>query len=138
MHIICLVFMLNYFLKLKKPFLLGKQRSLIAICVVFFLLMIQLMQADLEEAKTQENAKLKSALQEMQQQFEETKTLLIKEREAAKKTTEALLIMEREAAEKEAVQVPVIREVPVIDHVMVNKLTAENEELKVGSQLWFF
>lgn len=96
------------------------------------------MQADLEEAKTQENAKLKSALQEMQQQFEETKTLLIKEREAAKKTTEALLIMEREAAEKEAVQVPVIREVPVIDHVMVNKLTAENEELKVGSQLWFF
>ncbi|KAH9681455.1 Myosin2 [Citrus sinensis] len=88
------------------------------------------MRADLEEAKTQENAKLKSALQEMQQQFEETKTLLIKEREAAKKTTEALLIMEREAAEKEAVQVPVIREVPVIDHVMVNKLTAENEELK--------
>ncbi|KAH9650533.1 Myosin2 [Citrus sinensis] len=88
------------------------------------------MRADLEEAKTQENAKLKSALQEMQQQFEETKTLLIKEREAAKKTTEALLIMEREAAEKEAVQVPVIREVPVIDHEMVNKLTAENEELK--------
>lgn len=96
------------------------------------------MQADLEEAKTQENAKLKSALQELQQQFQETKTLLIKEREAAKKAAEALLIMEREAAEKEAVQIPVIQEVPVIDHEMVNKLTAENEELKVGSHLWFF
>lgn len=131
-------FYAQLFYKAQKAFSIRKTKKFNSYLCFFFLLMIQLMQADLEEAKTQENAKLKSALQEMQQQFEETKTLLIKEREAAKKTTEALLIMEREAAEKEAVQVPVIREVPVIDHEMVNKLTAENEELKVGSQLWFF
>lgn len=74
------------------------------------------MRADLEEAKTQENAKLQSALQEMQQQFQETKAMLIKEREAAKETVE---------------QVPFIKEVPVIDHEMMNKLAAENEKLKV-------
>lgn len=74
------------------------------------------MQADLEESKTQENAKLQSALEEIQLQFQETKALLIKERNAAK-----------EAAE----QVPIVQEVSVIDHEMVNKLTAENEQLKV-------
>ncbi|XP_059632269.1 myosin-8-like [Cornus florida] len=73
------------------------------------------MRADLEEAKTKENAKLQSTLKEMQLQFQETKELLIKEREAAKKAAE---------------QIPVIQEVAVIDHEMVNKLTAENEELK--------
>lgn len=52
----------------------------------------------------------------MQLQFDETTALLMKEKEAAK-----------EAAEK----VPVIQEVSVIDHEMVNKLTAENEQLKV-------
>jgi myosin-5 len=70
----------------------------------------------LEEAKTQENEKLHSALQEMQLQFKETKTMLEKECEAAKR-----------AAEK----VPVIQEVPVIDHVMMEKLSSENEKLKV-------
>lgn len=75
------------------------------------------MQADIEEAKTQENAKLQSALQEMQLQFRETKELLFKEREAAKIAVE---------------QAPVIHEVPVIDHEMINKLAAENEQLKVG------
>ena len=74
------------------------------------------MQADLEESKTQENAKLRTALQEMQLEFQESKALLIKERESIK---------------KEAEQVPTILEVPVIDNELVNKLTAENEMLKV-------
>ncbi|KAF3457491.1 hypothetical protein FNV43_RR02149 [Rhamnella rubrinervis] len=43
------------------------------------------MRSDIEEAKTQENAKLRSALQEMQQQFQETKALLAEEREAKRK-----------------------------------------------------
>lgn len=75
------------------------------------------MQADLEEAKTQENAKLHSALEEMQLQFKETKEQLVKEREAATKAAE---------------HAPIIQEVPVIDHEMINKLTSENEQLKVG------
>uniref|UniRef100_F6HS30 Myosin-6 n=1 Tax=Vitis vinifera TaxID=29760 RepID=F6HS30_VITVI len=73
------------------------------------------MRADIEEAKTQENAKLQNALQEMQVQFQETKEMLIKERENAKKADE---------------KVPIIQEVPAIDHEMMNKLTAENEKLK--------
>ena len=75
------------------------------------------MQADIEEAKTQENVKLQSALQEMQLQFKETNELLFKELEAAKIAAE---------------QAPVIQEVPVIDHEMISKLTTENEQLKVG------
>lgn len=74
------------------------------------------MQSDIEEAKAQENAKLRSALQEMQQQFQETKALLAEEHEAAKIVVE---------------QAPIIQEVPVIDHEIINKLTAENEQLKV-------
>lgn len=73
------------------------------------------MRADLEEAKTQENAKLQSALQEVQLEFKETKELLMKEREVAKRAAE---------------QIPVIQEVSVIDHAMLDKLTAENEKLK--------
>ncbi|KAL5542469.1 hypothetical protein UlMin_010179 [Ulmus minor] len=73
------------------------------------------MRADIEEAKTQENAKLQSAFQEMQLQFKETKELLAKEREAAQKASEVA---------------PIIQEVPVIDHEMISKLTAENEQLK--------
>lgn len=80
------------------------------------------MQADLEESKTQENAKLQSALEEIQLQFQETKALLIKEQNAAK-----------EAAE----QVPIVQEVSIIDHEVFNKLTAENEQLKVRLlKLW--
>ncbi|XP_015892138.2 myosin-6 isoform X2 [Ziziphus jujuba] len=74
------------------------------------------MRSDLEEAKTQENEKLQSALQEMQIQFKETKALLEKGREDA-----------RRAAEK----VPIIQEIPVIDHEMLEKLNSENEKLKV-------
>ncbi|XP_074572170.1 myosin-6-like [Curcuma longa] len=73
------------------------------------------MRADLEEAKTQENVKLQAALQEMQQQCKETKSLLIKEREAAKKAAEVA---------------PIIKEVPVVDTVQMDKLRDENEKLK--------
>ncbi|KAL6217644.1 hypothetical protein ACLB2K_010861 [Fragaria x ananassa] len=73
------------------------------------------MRADLEEAKTQENEKLKSALQEMQVQFKETKVMFEKERETARRAEE---------------KVPIIQEVPVVDHVMMEKLTNENEKLK--------
>ncbi|KAM1122422.1 hypothetical protein ACFX2I_003979 [Malus domestica] len=73
------------------------------------------MRADMEEAKTQENEKLQSALQEMQVQFKETKAMLEKECEAL------------ERAEK---VVPLIQEVPVIDHGLMEKLTNENEQLK--------
>lgn len=71
---------------------------------------------DLEEAKTQENTKLQSALQEVQLQFRDAKEMLKKEQELAKKAAE---------------QAPVIQEVPVIDHELMNKLTSENEKLKV-------
>ena len=70
----------------------------------------------MEEAKTQENAKLQSALEEMQLKFKETKETLMKEQEAAKKVVE---------------KIPIIHEVPVIDTAMLNKLTIENEKLKV-------
>ncbi|KAM7466320.1 hypothetical protein LguiB_013882 [Lonicera macranthoides] len=43
------------------------------------------MRADMEEAKTKENARLQSAFQEMQLQFQETKELLMKEKEELKK-----------------------------------------------------
>ncbi|GFZ13480.1 myosin family protein with Dil domain-containing protein [Actinidia rufa] len=73
------------------------------------------MRADMEEAKTQENTKLQSALQDMQLQFKETKEMLKKERETVKKAAE---------------QIPVIQEVPVIDHSLMDKINAENEKLK--------
>ncbi|XP_055832914.1 myosin-6-like isoform X2 [Solanum dulcamara] len=71
--------------------------------------------ADMEEAKTQENAKLQSALQEVQLQFKETKEMFVKERETAKRAAE---------------EVPIMQEVPVVDHEMMNKLSVENEKLK--------
>lgn len=72
----------------------------------------------MEESKTQENAKLRSSLDEMKLQFKETKALLIQEMEAAKRTAET---------------VPVLQEVPVVDTELVEKLTSENERLKVES-----
>nr|GEY85295.1 hypothetical protein [Tanacetum cinerariifolium] len=76
--------------------------------------------ANLEEAKTQDNGKLQSALEDMVVCYNETKELLMKEREIVKTTIEKLLILQ---------------EVPVIDHELMNKLTAKNEKLKslVGS-----
>lgn len=76
----------------------------------------RLLQADLEETKSQENAKLQAALQEVQQQYKETKEMLVQEREAAKKAAEVA---------------PVIKEVPVIDTELMNKLRDENDKLKV-------
>uniref|UniRef100_A0A0E0K6W0 Uncharacterized protein n=1 Tax=Oryza punctata TaxID=4537 RepID=A0A0E0K6W0_ORYPU len=73
------------------------------------------MRADLEEAKSQENAKLQATLQEVQQQYKETQEMLVKEREAAKKAAEVA---------------PVIKEVPVIDTELMNKLRDENDKLK--------
>ncbi|KAK2648827.1 hypothetical protein Ddye_016316 [Dipteronia dyeriana] len=73
------------------------------------------MRVDMEESKNQENAKLQSALQEMQIQFKETRTNLMKEIEVAKKESE---------------NVPVIQEIPVVDHTMLEKLTSENDNLK--------
>ena len=77
----------------------------------------------MEEAKSQENAKLQAALQDMQHKFNETKEMLKKERETAKKAAE---------------QVPVIQEVPVIDHELMNKITAENEKLKVWGPKFYY
>ncbi|XP_051120458.1 myosin-6-like [Andrographis paniculata] len=73
------------------------------------------MRTDLEEAKTQENAKLQNDLQKLQLKFEETKDMLLKEKEAAKIAAE---------------QVPVIHEIPVVDHELMDKLSSENEKLK--------
>uniref|UniRef100_A0A0E0NMU1 Uncharacterized protein n=1 Tax=Oryza rufipogon TaxID=4529 RepID=A0A0E0NMU1_ORYRU len=73
------------------------------------------MRADLEEAKSQENAKLQATLQEVQQQYKETQEMLVKEREAAKKAAEVA---------------PVVKEVPVIDTELMNKLRDENDKLK--------
>ncbi|KAB2625769.1 myosin-8, partial [Pyrus ussuriensis x Pyrus communis] len=87
------------------------------------------MRADMEEAKTKENAKLQSALKEMQLEFQETKSLLMKEREAAATASEEAA-KAAEAAAKVAEQVPVAQEVSVVDQEIVNKLTAENEQLK--------
>ncbi|CAI8614438.1 unnamed protein product [Vicia faba] len=69
----------------------------------------------IEEAKTKENERLQSELLEMQFKFKETKSLLEKEREATK-------ILEE--------KVPVIEEVPVVDHALLEKLSSENEKLK--------
>nr|GMD72123.1 myosin-7 isoform X6 [Ipomoea batatas] len=71
------------------------------------------------EAKTEENVKLQSDLEETRLQFQETKESLMKECEEAK-----------EKAEK----VSVVQEVQVIDNEMVNKLTAENEQLKASEE----
>ncbi|WVZ94114.1 hypothetical protein U9M48_040050 [Paspalum notatum var. saurae] len=50
------------------------------------------MRVDLEEAKSQENAKLRAALQEVQQLYKETNEMLVQEREAAKKTEGIYLV----------------------------------------------
>ncbi|KMT04856.1 hypothetical protein BVRB_7g170250 [Beta vulgaris subsp. vulgaris] len=76
------------------------------------------LRTDLEEAKAQETAQLKKALHAMQSQLEEAKTMVIKEREAARKAIE-------EAP-------PVIKETPVIiqDTEKIDSLTAELETVK--------
>lgn len=76
----------------------------------------------MEESKNQENAKLQLALKEIEIQFKETKVSLLKEVEAAKKTEEI---------------VPVVKEVPVVDTELMEKLTSENEKLKVRNLLYY-
>ncbi|KAJ6427554.1 hypothetical protein OIU84_023029 [Salix udensis] len=76
------------------------------------------LRTDLEEAKTQEIAKLQDALHDMQVQIEEAKSMVVKEREAARKAIE-------EAP-------PVIKEMPVMvqDTEKINSLSAEVEKLR--------
>ncbi|KAE8667135.1 Myosin-12 [Hibiscus syriacus] len=69
------------------------------------------LRTDLEEAKSQEIAKLQHTLHEMQLQVEEAKSMAIKEREAARKAIE-------EAP-------PAIKETPVIALLLAEKQTAE-------------
>ncbi|KAL0366800.1 UNVERIFIED_CONTAM: Myosin-14 [Sesamum radiatum] len=76
------------------------------------------MRADIEEAKNQETIKLASALQKMQVQFQETKDQLMKELETAKEL---------------AGPATFIQDLPVIKDELVDKLSAENEKLKVSS-----
>lgn len=66
---------------------------------------------------------MQAALQEMQQQFKETKSLLTMECEAAKKAAEVA---------------PVIKEVPVVDTIQLDKLKDENEKLKVRLTLMIY
>nr|XP_016475493.1 PREDICTED: myosin-7-like [Nicotiana tabacum] len=116
----------------------------------------KLMRDNLEEAKTQETMKLQSALGETRLQLKETKELLMKERGATTKdnleetkTQETMklqsaleetrlqlqeakeqLVKERGATTKAAEQGSVIQEIRVIDQGLVDKLNAENEQLK--------
>ncbi|GKV43006.1 hypothetical protein SLEP1_g50351 [Rubroshorea leprosula] len=71
------------------------------------------MRVDIEEAKTQENAQLHSALEEVQLQFKETKELLRKECEAARRTAEV---------------VPIIQKVSVVNHEMLKELVSSLEK----------
>ncbi|WZZ11437.1 hypothetical protein YC2023_097358 [Brassica napus] len=76
------------------------------------------LRADLEEAKTQETAKLQSSLEEMRKKVEEANALFVKEREAAKKAAE-------EAP-------PVIQETQVLveDTKKIELMTEELESVK--------
>lgn len=76
----------------------------------------------MEEAKSQENAKLQIALRNMQEEVKQTRAMLIKEQEATKKVAE---------------EARIIREVPVVDTAMMDKLTAENNKLKVKLIFYF-
>ncbi|KAG5056197.1 hypothetical protein JHK85_008707 [Glycine max] len=78
------------------------------------------LRTNLEESKSQEIAKLKNALQEMQNKVDESNALLIKERENAKKAIE-------EAP-------PVVKEIQVIveDTQKIESLTLEVESLKTS------
>ncbi|XP_029126576.1 myosin-7 [Cajanus cajan] len=82
---------------------------------------MELQLQETKEAKTQENEKLQHALQEMELQLQETKAALIQERDTAKKVAE---------------ETPTIQEnsVNVVDNELINKLTAENEQLQNALQ----
>ncbi|KAG2395262.1 Myosin-11 Myosin XI [Vigna angularis] len=86
----------------------------------------KLKMSNLEESKAQEIAKVQNLLQEMQNKFDETNALLIKEREAAKKAID-------EAP-------PVVKETQVIveDTQKIESLTVEIESLKCTSEFSVF
>jgi myosin V len=75
----------------------------------------------LAEQKKEETTRLQAALEEVQEKYKETKEELAKERVAAKKSTEV---------------VPIVKEVPVIDTELMDKLRDENEKLKVSALIY--
>lgn len=95
------------------------------IIAIFIRIFFNWLQADLEEEKAQEIAKLQDTLLTVQIQVEEANARVIKEREAAQKAIE-------EAP-------PVIKETPVIiqDTEKINSLMAEINSLKVVN-LWLY
>ncbi|XP_051129852.1 myosin-6-like isoform X2 [Andrographis paniculata] len=89
------------------------------------------MRTDMEENKNQEIAKLKSALEEMEKQNQETKEQLMKQLEAANNgakqeipASDNALADKLEISKKDDAQGPV-------DSALVHNLTDENEKLKV-------
>ncbi|GER41677.1 myosin 2 [Striga asiatica] len=86
------------------------------------------MRADIQEAKNQETSKLQSAMEKMQLEFQETKEQLMNELEAAKKGGGQVSVVQVPEGDG---QVPIVQEVSVIDHDLIDKLTAENEKLKL-------
>ncbi|XP_051141861.1 myosin-6-like isoform X2 [Andrographis paniculata] len=72
----------------------------------------------MRESKTHETTKLQNSLEQLQLELKETKDELEKEKLAAKLAVEQVQ------------EVPVIKEIPVVDTEMVDKLTFENEKLK--------
>lgn len=76
-------------------------------------------QTDLEEAKSQEIAKLKNSLEDAQSKVDQTNALLIKERETAQKAIE------------EATSIVEEKPVLVEDTEKIDALNAEVENLKV-------
>jgi myosin V len=75
----------------------------------------------LAEQKKEETTRLQAALEEVQEKYKETKEELAKERVAAKKSTEV---------------VPIVKEVPVINTELMDKLRDENEKLKVSALIY--
>lgn len=73
------------------------------------------------EQKKEETTKLQTALEEVQEKYKETKEELVKERVAAKKAAEVQ---------------PIVKEVPVIDSELMDKLRDENEKLKVSTLIY--
>ncbi|KAL4282609.1 hypothetical protein GQ457_16G027260 [Hibiscus cannabinus] len=83
---------------------------------------------------------IKPIAENEQPKVQETKDLLVEEHEAAKnkptseneqpKETKELLVEKHEASKNIAEQVTAIQEIPLIDNESMNKITAENEQLK--------
>ncbi|KAK8983763.1 hypothetical protein V6N11_009549 [Hibiscus sabdariffa] len=83
---------------------------------------------------------IKPTAENEQPKVQETKDLLVEEHEAAKnkptseneqpKETKELLVEKHEATKNIAEQITAIQDIPLIDSASMNKLTAENEQLK--------